>query len=429
MASKGAGALFAVAIVAAVGGVGLMLWQSGRPGTPPPAPPAPPPPVAKQVQDPVQPPPTPGKKKPAKPPEPPEPPIPSNPEGCLAFLRAQAGTATPPEGRISMVPFDDVRCAALDALVALDPKAAEPLVLQALGGDGDVSEWSSWRLHAAEIRIRAGQPDGAATVRAFGALDAESRPSDGIAAAARAASWMTAEEGGAVLHRLLAVGVDAFDDDEDLVAVLQAAATLGKGATTAELRKLFVEEAAFDATVLGAGAGALFRLGDDSGKKALDRIEQDDDWVAEGAEFAQGLGARGNESAIPSLSKIRGVEDEWSRAGAVRALAAIGTPAVVPLLRESLKDADPDVQAEAAVSLALRGEKDVLPLVRKAVTSQHDEIAVRAWRALALLQDAASKEAAEKLLGEPSPGLRDVRRGGALLRRIEAALLILRVSK
>ncbi len=351
--------------------------------------------------------------------------MPATREGCLDFLKKQSSPATPAKGgRI----FPEVRMDAMDALVAVEGAAADPVVLQALGGDGDPASWDDERLHAAGIRIRAGQADGAETVRAFLKSGEDLTTCGG--AAAQAASWMPAADGAGVVRRLLAEKTDDYDQD-GLMAVVQAAAVLGEGASAEELRRILDANGGKgdegdlipDYQVGGAAAGALARLGDEAGKRLPPGIESMD-----AEEFAKGLGARGNDAAVPLLEVLLRSEDSDTRSAAVLALGAVGSGKAAAALRTALKDPEEEVRAAAAVSLALLGGKDDLPAVRKAVDSRDRDVAVAAWKALALLGDADSREAAAKLLtgGAADPG---PDRGLALLKRVWAAALIVKLSR
>ncbi len=430
MADRRASAFFFILVVLAVVAAGWLLFRGSgaepqapavKPGptlAPPPAPPpgVPKPPAAVKGR---------AAPRPKAPPPVPIDPVPATREGCLDFLTRQASAASPVKGgRI----YPEVRMDALDALVAVEGAAADPLVLQALGGDGDPASWDDERLHAAEIRIRAGQADGAETVRAF--LKSGEDLTTCAGAAARAASWMAAADGGGVVRRLLAEKMDEFDA-ENLAGVLQAAAVLGEGASAEELRKILDANGGKgdegdlipEYQVGGAAAGALARLGDAAGKNLPPGLESMD-----AGEFAKGLGARGNEAAVPLLEGLLRSEDADARSAAATALGAVGGAKAVAAVKSALKDAEEDVRAAAAVSLALQGGKDDLPAVRKAVDSRDRDVAVAAWKALALLGDADSRDAAAKLLtaGAADPG---PDRGLALLKRVWAAALIVKLAK
>jgi hypothetical protein len=411
--------LFFVALALAIGGVGWLAFRNAAPEAPPPEPgtaaptPSPAPPEAKGRTG-----------RPKKPPLPPEPPIPATPEACLAFLEEQAGPPGSPKGG-TVIAQPGVREDALDALVALPGRDATPDVLRALGGDGDPAEWGEARLHAAALRIRRGQADGAETLKAYVREEKEPAGNDASAEAAKAAAWLGGAEGAAAMRLLLVPDLSAYDADA-LTAVLQAATTLGAGATAADARRVLdAREGEFDTSVLGAAAGLLLRLGDPTARKALDAAMEDGFFVEE---FAAGLGAPGNGAVVPWLEELARNDDLLARAGAARALGDVGGPAAGAALRRLLEDADADVRAESAVSLALLGDKDVLPRVRAALSIRDDDLRIRAWRALALLGDPAAKEDAVRLLGEPSPNLRDPFRGPAVRQRIWAALLLLKTS-
>jgi HEAT repeat protein len=428
VADRRASAFFFILVVLAVVAAGWLLYRGS--GAEPQAPGAKPGPTL------VPPPPPPGGKPPAAvkgrigprprttPPAPIDP-VPATREGCIEFLTKQASPASPAKGgRI----YPEVRMDALDALVAVEGAAADPLVLQALGGDGDPASWDDERLHAAEIRIRAGQADGAEAVRAFLKSGEDLTTCGGMAA--RAASWMAAADGAGVVRRLLSEKIEDYDQD-NLMGVLQAAAVLGEGSSADELRRILdanggkgdAGDLMPEYEVGGAAAGALARIGDEAGRKLPPDIESMD-----AEDFAKGLGARGNDAAVPLLEVLLRSEEADTRSAAAMALGAVGGAKAQAALRTALKDADEDVRAAAAVSLALQGGKDDLPAVRKGMDSRDRDVAIAAWKALALLGDADSREPAAKLLtgGSADPG---PDRGLALLKRVWAAALIVKLSR
>ena len=432
MAGRSASAFFFLVLVLAVGGVGWLLYTNGAPD---PASPGPASVVLGRVNPPdggedgaaVPNPPQAGKpRKPKKPaPLPPEPPIPATPEACLAFLREQAGPFRAPKGAAAPL-LPGARIEALDALLALSEAEAAPLVLQALGGDGEPGDWNlaEVRLHAAGIRIRQGQADGAETVKAYLKEEPDLGGNSGSAEAARAATRLPPEEGANIVRRLLAVDLSEYDADTTLPAILQAAATLGAGATPADLKRILdaKDENSFGEAAQGAAAGALLRLGDDSGRAAMDAVRESD-WFS-GDDFAAALGARGNASAIPWLAEMLGADDPFTRGAAARALGVVGGPEVTAPLRKAMADEDADVRAEAAVALALLGNSGDLPAVRAALHLRDDDLRVLAWKALALHPDPDAKEEAVRLLGTPSPNIRDSRREPAVRERVWAAVIV-----
>jgi len=353
-----------------------------------------------------------------RPPVPDEPGFQATRESCLEFLKRHAGSFSPEPGQGDVPLFPEVRAAALEALQSLDPAAAEPLILEALSGDGHAEAWDEDRLAAAALRIRAGKPDGAETVRAF--LKAGDFEDWGaVAAAAAAASWMAPEEGGKAVGRLFAGGFADYDEDAQ-AAVLRAAAVLGRGVPAEDLRAILANrEEAYEAKVLGAAAGALKRLGDDAGRRVLDSLS-DLDWAEE---VPPGLAARGNGAVLPWLQGLLRNEDALVRAAAARAIGVVGEKSAAPSLQAALKDEDESVRAEAAVALVVLGDAAGIPGARAAVASQDPEVQAAAWKALALAGDPGSKDAAAALLASPLPGTRSGLRGGALLPRVWAARL------
>jgi HEAT repeat protein len=311
----------------------------------------------------------------------------------------------------------------MDALALADPAAAEPLVLQALGGDGDPSDWSDERLHAAGIRIRAGKADGAETVKAF--LKSGEDLDFVAGETARAASWLPPADGGPVVRRLLALKLEDYDED-DLVAILQAAAALGVGATAERLRPLAAAgpDGALEASVRGAAAGALLRLGDGTGKEVLKDLDETD-----AADVARGLGARGNEAAFPLLEELLRSEDGDTRAGAARGIADVGGPRAMDGLRRALKDPEEDVRAWAAVGLANLGARDGVAEVRKAAAGKDVWLAIAAWKALAVVGDAESRDAAAKVLAGEVKRVPPLDRHTELMLRVWAAAVIVRTGK
>lgn len=418
------GVLFALAVAAAIAAVGwLMLKGPEKQALPVPVPgtgtaPVTPPAGAKPA--PLRP----GKR---KEPAPLEPAVPPTREGRLEFLRRMAGPPAPPKAGVMFFLFPEVRSDALEALERVPGEDAAPLVLAALGGDGNPEDWGEDRLVAAEIRARQGHADGPETVKAFLKAESDLTVAEDLGAAARAAAWMAKEEGGNVLRRLLAVGLDELDE-EDLVEILRAAAVLGEGATKEELlRILAAEEDAFDSAVIGAASGALLRLGDTSGRKAMATLKADDWFGAD--DFALGLGARGNVAAVPWLKELLAADsDGTTQAAAAVSLEVVGGEEAKAALRGALAFPAVDVARQAAVSLALLGDGAGVEKVRLAAKARDPDLAVPAWKALALVGDAASKEEAEKLLATPWPSAADPRSAPETRRRIWAALLLLKLE-
>ena len=361
-------------------------------------------------------------------------PIPEEPgfaatrESCLEFLRRQAGPPAPPSGQGPVALYPEVRLAALEALQSLDPAAVEPLLMAVLGGDGDPEDWSEERLGAAALRVRAGNPDGAATVRGYLKADRESPFwTEGALPAARAASWMAPAEGAAVLSSLLTAPLDEYDEDAQ-ATMFGAVAVLGAGSPAEDLRAMLkAGKDTWEPQVLGAVAGALKRLGDDAGKTLLDALAADR-WTG-GEDMARGLGARGNAAVLPWLASLLTCEDSSARAAAARAMAEVGDRSAIPALQAALRDEDAWVRDEAAVSLLVLGDAASLPAARAASSSRDSEVQVLAWKALAQAGDPGSKDAAAALLASSLPGPRDGRRGNALHPRVWAARLWLGTEK
>jgi hypothetical protein len=340
----------------------------------------------------------------------------------VAFLTTHAGPPVVRDGQTTYL-FPELRSDALEALAVVEPQAAAVLLQNALGGDGDPESWSADRLYAALLRLRAGQADGGETVRAW--LGAYPVPSEGegVGAAAQAASWMGPEAGGAVLRQMLSAPLDDYDED-DLAAILQAAAVLNAGTSVARLRAILDGGAeAWGFRVLGATAGALRRLGDSSGQSVME-LAAADDWF-EADEVAAGLAMRGNTTVLLWLDQLLGCDDASARAQAARALRTVGDVAALPALRQALGDDDANVRAEAAISLVILGDDSALARVREALGSASTGTAIDAWRVLATHADRASKPAAEKLLSAPLPAADDLRRGPALRQCVWAAAVLL----
>ncbi len=432
MAGGKASGFFFVVLILAIGGVGWLLYTKSAaepigPGTvPEPTPgdgkgPGSAEPTAPAPGPPGRP------RSPKKPPLPPEPPIPATPEACLAFLKAQAGPFRAPKGVTASVPIE-ARTEALDALQALSEAEANPLILQALGGDGDPSDWmmAEARIHAAGLRVRQGQADGAETLKAFLKEETDFAANGAALEAARAASWLPPAEGGNVVRRLLAGDVTEYDE-ETLCAILQAAATLGQGASPADLEKVLqAAGSVFGEAAQGAAAGVLLRLGDSSGRKCMDAI-RDDDWTW-GSDFALGLAARGNSAAVPWLVEMLGVDEPSTPPAAARALGVIGGPEAIAALRKALAAEDEEIRSEAAVALALLGEKDTMAGVRAAVRAFDPDLRILAWKALAMNPDVPAKAEAVRLLGEPSPNLKDPMRESAVRERVWAAVIVCKMK-
>jgi hypothetical protein len=425
MAAKPASVFFGFAVAAAVAAASWLFWKrTGAEPGPPVGPPktgtagggATPGGTPKKGT-------TPGKPRPKRPPPAPIPPVEATRDGCLAFLRQQASPTPPAPGGKGVPVWSDLRTEAMDALVLADPGAAEPVVLQALGGDGDPSDWGDERLHAAALRIRAGKPDGAETVKAY--LKSGEDPADTALETSRAATWLPPAEGAAVVRRLLAAKIDEYAE-EDLAAILQAVAVLGDGAGRDELRKLAAPGAddGLEYLVRGAAAGALLRLGDASGRGVLAGL---DDFDA--ADVARGLGARGNDAAVPVIEELLRSEDVDVRLSAARALGDVGGPKALEVLRRALKDPEGDVRAWAAVGLALHGGSDGIAEIRRAAGERDVELAIAAWKALATLGDAESKAAAAKILAGEAPQAANLDRHSGIMLRIWAAALVLRTGK
>ena len=420
MAQSRAGVFFGIVVVAAAAGLGWLALA--RKGAEPAANPAP---VVGPVPDAGTLP-----KEPSPPREratlPPAAPVPATKQGCEGFLAAMAAVPSPPPGGGLVFLFPEVRAAAMDAWNALDSAAAEPAVLAALGGDGDATEWSEDRLHAAGIRLRAGKPDGAATLAEFLKTGAEMVDADGLPDAARSASWLPPGEGGNFVRRLLAEPADGFDE-EHLEEILRTAAVLGNGASPADLKRfLDAEDGTWELGVVGAAAGALMRLGDDSGGKVIDALAAEDWFDAE--EAARGLGARGNVSVLPWLTRMLTCDQEWTRAAAARAMGVVGDRSSVPALVKALADPDGDVQAEAAIALLRVGDRTGIDRARKALSDMDPEIRTAAWRAVFESSDEGSREAATALLGVGCPNPKDPKRGPEAQCRVWAAALLLRLG-
>ena len=419
---RAAVAFFALVLAAAAAVVWLGI---ARTSPAPPAPPPPPPPVAAGTQ------PAPAKPTPPKKEKPPlvlEDPIAPTREARLAFLELMAGPTPAPKAGGTYYPFPAVRADALEALTLLPGHDATRLVLAALGGDGEPGDWGADRLRAAAIRAAAGQADGRETVKAFLRDEPDLGSSDAVASAADAIARMGAEEGGNAIRRLLAVKFEDWGDEEQLAAVLQAAATLGAGATKDELlRYAHPKDDAFDARVRGAAAGAMLRLGDARGMTALEAVR--DDGFGE-QEFAVGLGAPGNEAAVEPLAALLSNPDAdyAAKESAAFSLARIGGEKAKAALLAAMAKGDPDSAPSVATSLALLGDASQIALVRTAAGSKDSDLSIPAWRALALLNDAGSKEAAEKLLAEPRKSTADPQHEPGTRMRIWAALLLLRTE-
>jgi HEAT repeat protein len=425
VADRRASTFFFLVVVLAVAAAGWLLFKgSGAEPVPAPAPAAPAPAAPGTAPAAPGPKGRPGARRPRPPAAVVIEPVAPTREACLEFLRGLASAFPPPApGKGMRVILPAVRMEAMDALAAVDPAAAEPLVLAALGGDGDPSDWSEERLHAAGLRILAGRADGAETVKAW--LKSGEDLSTAALQAARAASLLPPAEGAPAVRRLLGEKFDEYAD-EDVVAILQAAATLGDGASAAELRKIAgpAGDETRDAAVRGAAAGALVRLGDPDAGKVLDGLDEFD-----AEEAAKGLGARGNGAAIPLLERLLRSEDGDVRTAAVRSLAEVGGPGAVAAVRGALKDPEPDARAWAAIALALLGGREALPEVRRAAGDRDAEMAAAAWKALALLGDGEAREAAGKLLSGGAGGPPETDRGSALLKRVWAAALVVKTAK
>jgi HEAT repeat protein len=339
-------------------------------------------------------------------------------EACLDLLKRHASPVRPPKGGGVVIVYEEVRMDALDALAAVAPAFAEPLVLAAMGGDGDPADWSLPRLHAAGLRIRAGQADGAETVRAYLKAEESLADTDVTVGAARAAAAMAPADGAGVVRRILAEKADAFDE-EVLASVLQAAAALGDGATPEELKRHLASDAWL---VRGAAAGALLRLGADP---AL-RLGEDDTFI-EGTEFARGLGVAGNERALPLLAELLKDEEPFTRIAAAQAVGAVGGPKAIAALKAVLKDPDPNVRDAGAAALALLGSTDDMAGVRRASKGRDPDVTVPAWKALALAGDAESRAAAEELLSQPPP--KKGFPGTVLQQHVWAAALLYKTAK
>ena len=344
-------------------------------------------------------------------------------EGRIAFLERMAGPTPPPPGGGNYYPSSAVRADALEALSALPGYDVAPLVLAALGGDGDPGEWGEDRLRAAAMRAARGHADGRETVKAFLREESDLADADGTAAAALAAARMGPEEGGNALRRMMAVEPDDWTDEETFAAVLQGVASLGAGATPEELRRIVTAtEDQYDAIVLGAASGALLRLGDESGRAAFEAVREEG-LDLEG--FARGLGAPGNAAAVPWLSEILlGEDDPFASEAAALALAAVGGDAAKAALRRGLGKGTAD--AATAVALALLGDSSDLARVRTARDGRDPDLSIPAWRALALLGDGGSREAAERLLAAPGRSSADPLFEAGTRPRVWAALLLLK---
>lgn len=420
MAGKSAAIAFGFVAAAAVGAVA---WGILRQREAEPAPPSGPTMGIEDSPGKTPPPPAKGGKK--RPPRGKAEPIPEEPgfaadrASCLEFLKRHASVFVPPPGAGAVPIPIGLRAAALEALHSVDPASAEPLVLAALSGDGVADSFDDDRLAAAALRIGAGKPDGAETVRAY--VKAGDFTDDyAVAAAAAAAARMPAEEGARAVAALFGGGFRDYAEEAQM-AILQAAAALGKGVPADELRAILAnKDDAYEDRVLGAAAGALRRLGDDSGKRLVEKIE-DLDWAEE---FLQGLGTRGNESVAPWLEGLLRHEDSDVRAGAARALGEVGAKGAAAALKAALGDEDEFVRGEAAVALLALGDAAGLPGARAATKSRDPDLQAMAWRALALAGDAESKAAAVALLASACPGPGDGRRGQALLPRVWAARLV-----
>ncbi|HEU4395441.1 MAG TPA: hypothetical protein VFS92_07730, partial [Planctomycetota bacterium] len=394
------GRAFFVLIVLAAGAV---VWMSlARTSPAPPAPPPPPPlapPSPPVAGTPAAPPKTPPAKR-EKQPLVLEDPIAPTREARLAFLELMAGPTPAPKGGGMFYPSADMRGDALEALTLIPGHDPTRLLLAALGGDGEPGNWGADRLRAAAIRAAAGQADGRETVKAFLRDEPDLASSDAVAPAADAIARMGAEEGGNAIRRLLAVQADEWGDEDQLAAVLQAAAALGAGATKDELlRYAHPKEDAFDARVRGAAAGAMLRLGDARGMTALEAVREDGFGEQE---FAVGLGAPGNEAAVePLVALLSNVDTDYAaKEAAAFSLARIGGEKAKAALVAAMAKGDPDSAPAVATSLALLGDASQIALVRTAAGSKDSDLSVPAWKALALLKDAGSKEAAERLLAE-----------------------------
>ncbi len=343
--------------------------------------------------------------------------------GLVAFLTTHASPAEVISGQTTYL-FPELRCDALEALALVEPQAAAGLLQKALGGDGDPDSWPTDRLYAALLRLRAGQADGGETVRAWLKASAIPTEAEGVGVAAEAASWMGPEAGGAVVRQLLSAPLEDYDED-DLAAILQAAAGLNAGTTVAQLRSVLAGGLdAWGFRVLGAAAGALKRQGDDGGQEVLKLAAADNGFEAD--EVAVGLAIRGNPAILLWLDQLLGCEDASARAQAARSLRIVGDVGAIPMLRQAFKDGDASVRAEAAISLAVLGDDSALAGVRDAVRSANESTATDAWRVLGGRGDRASRPAAEKLLATPVPAADDLRRGPALRQRVWAAVVLLR---
>ncbi len=343
--------------------------------------------------------------------------------GLVAFLTTHAGPAEVQPGQTTYL-FPELRSDAIEALAMVEPVTAAALLQQALAGDGDAESWSADRLLAARLRLRAGQADGAETVKAWLQAYPDPTVGEGVDAVAEAASWMGADAGGAALRQMLAAPLEDYNEDH-LAAILQAAAVLNAGTSVAQLRSIL--DGGVDAwgfRVLGATAGALKRLGDDGGQQVLD-LAAADDWF-EADEVAAGLAMRGNTAVLLWLDQLLGCEDASARAQAARSLRIVGDVSAVSLLHQVLDDESPEVRAEAAISLVALGDDSALARVRSAVESSNSGTAIDAWRTLAVHSDRASRPAAAKLLATPLPASDDLRRGPALRRCVWAAAVVLR---
>lgn len=84
------------------------------------------------------------------------------------------------------------------------------------------------------------------------------------------------------------------------------------------------------------------------------------------------------EQAVRPLTRALRHEDEWTRAGAARALGVLVWPTAVPALVETL--ADPDVGVRACVAEALGNMGDERAIESLADFRESGEAASRRWR-------------------------------------------------
>jgi HEAT repeat protein len=128
-------------------------------------------------------------------------------------------------------------------------------------------------------------------------------------------------------------------------------------------------------------------------------------WIAR-KNAAWALGALGNRSAIPLLSRTLRDAEPAVRGRGAWALGALDSSEAVPALVEALKDTDPEVREQVAWALGAIGDRRAVDGLIGALADSAAGVRKQAAWALGALSDKRAVTALMKCLKDPEAGVR-----------------------